>query len=110
MSALRRLRNTHTINPLKAFDINGLVIDPQDYRSRLQGALVNITFTLTHTVTPRTRQSKPIDVYVADILAIQMLNDPMPISDMYPPLPHDRFLLYCPPAAADSSDKSTTHE
>ena len=109
MSAMRRIRSSHCVNPLKAFDIEGHVIHPQYYRSRLQGALVAITFTLTLTVTPQTRHSKPIDVYVADIQGIQILKDPMPIVDMYPPLPrHDQYTLYCPPAASDSttSDRS----
>ena len=110
MSAIRRVRTSHTVNPLKAFDIDGHIIPPQNYRSLLQGALVAITFTLTLTVTPRNRHSKAIDVYVADIQGIQMLKEPMPIVEMYPPVPrHDRYLQYCPPAAPDPTQASSSN-
>lgn len=45
---LRNFKNTHRIFPIPAYDLGGDLLKPTTYRRYLQGALVEIHFTLMH--------------------------------------------------------------
>lgn len=45
---LRRLRASHCIVPLPAFDKNGLIVAPADYKRHLEGATLWVEFSMHH--------------------------------------------------------------
>ena len=70
------MRTTHKVSPLKAYDVDYDVIHPEDYRSKLAGALVEIIFTMTHWPEPNWVGIPTVDIYVADIVGIRVLAKP----------------------------------
>jgi len=78
--AISRLRDTHTVKPLNAWDTQNHAIKPQDYRRLLQGAVVEAVFSISRFTKPPTCQrSTPVDVYIADIIGLYMISDPIPL-------------------------------
>jgi hypothetical protein len=47
-SALEELEDSHVVNPIPAFDIDHKLIDPNEYTTKLCGALVEIHFAIVH--------------------------------------------------------------
>ncbi|KAM6490330.1 hypothetical protein JOM56_014307 [Amanita muscaria] len=70
---LRGMVNTHRVNYVDAYDIQGKRIKPGDYRKRLQGALVLMRFTMTHWAFKAKPGQLATDTFVADIVSIRML-------------------------------------
>ena len=64
--------DTHRGIPLAAYDMDQNLIEPQLYRQRLQGALVEVHFCLTH-YTIRER-----DTFTEEIDTIRVLRPPPP--------------------------------
>ncbi|KAM6490060.1 hypothetical protein JOM56_014472 [Amanita muscaria] len=73
---LKTMVDTHRVNYLRAFDMHGNLIEPQDYRKHLQGALVQIHFTLTHWAIGGRSGDAPTDIYTADICNMRVLSPP----------------------------------
>jgi hypothetical protein len=75
--SMRSMRKTHQVRPLPAYDVDNKLICPQDYRSKLRGALVQILFTMTHWPEPGRGGKPPLDTFVADILGLRVINEPI---------------------------------
>ncbi|KAI5995129.1 hypothetical protein EDD15DRAFT_2195752 [Pisolithus albus] len=73
---LLALKSTHRIQPVPAYDLADNLIHPNAYRRFLQGALVEIHFTLSHWGIASVRR----DVYSADMELIRLLDAPTPSS------------------------------
>lgn len=82
---LKAIKDTHVYNPLPAYDIDGRVILPKDYRAKLQGAIVILTFGLKHYyIGPRPGSGSGSNIYVADIVKIRVVEaaKPRPVAAM----------------------------
>lgn len=94
---LESMQGTHCVIPLPAYDIDGNLISPREYRAKLKGALVVMRFDLTHW-TISAKQGRPAtDTFVANIRRIDILEESVPVStiakhvlDMHDPLPSAR--------------------
>lgn len=93
---------THDIIPLPAYDVNGKLIRPQDYRHLLAGAVVEVHFTLTHWTIASRRGDPPADTYVADVQYMRVLV-PAP-----PSLPRKRCISLTDPLSSPSKKQRTT--
>jgi hypothetical protein len=71
--------NTHDVIPLQAFDMDSHLIHPNDYRSFLQDALVQVHFHLFHYAI---KGNNSIDTYTADIFQMRVLDKPKPTNNM----------------------------
>ena len=80
--ALERIYDTHCVFPLKAYDINGDLILPLEYKTKLRNALVRIEFTMSHWVIRKKKAAT--DTFVADILSIRVLDEPRPLEIVSP--------------------------
>ncbi|KZS97624.1 hypothetical protein SISNIDRAFT_462651 [Sistotremastrum niveocremeum HHB9708] len=65
------LRETHRTRPLRAWDIEGQPIPPEDYVRKLPGAMVRITFTLVRNA------FRGRDVFSFDIVEMEVLREPV---------------------------------
>lgn len=73
------MKETHTFNPLPAYDVNGDFIMPKDYESALRGATVALSFTLKHyAIASKDSDSPGSDTYVADVVKVRVLVPPAP--------------------------------
>jgi hypothetical protein len=77
--ALEGMRRTHRVRPLMAYDLENEIIHPKDYRSKLKGALVQIWFTLTRDVEPGYRGKPPLEIFIAYLSTIRMIDKAMPL-------------------------------
>jgi len=64
------LTNTHKLNVIPAYDINGELIKPKEYRPKLEGALVRTEFHMNYW------RVKGKDFFAADIQAMRVLEKP----------------------------------
>jgi hypothetical protein len=74
--ALENMRDTHRVVPLSAYDVNGDLIAPHEYKLRLQGALVIVRFNMLHWSIGARKDQGPVDTYVAEIQGIRVLDPP----------------------------------
>ena len=65
--------NSHQIVPLPAYDMKGNLIRPDKYKEALAGALVRVSFTLSHWYIA---SRNPTNNFVADVKSIRVLIDP----------------------------------
>ncbi|KAI6043564.1 hypothetical protein EDC04DRAFT_2600031 [Pisolithus marmoratus] len=70
---LLALKSTHHIPPLLAYDLTGDLLRPSTYQCCLQGALVEVHFTLSHWPIASLKHN----VYVVQIQLIQLLAPPV---------------------------------
>jgi hypothetical protein len=56
-SALGEIVDTHVVNPIPAYDINHKLINPNDYTTKLCGALVEVHFAIVHHQIKSTKKS-----------------------------------------------------
>lgn len=76
---LKAIKNTHIYNPLPAYHIDGTIILPKNYRAKLQGATVIMTFGLKHYfIGPRSEKVGGSNTYVADIIKIRVVEAALP--------------------------------
>jgi hypothetical protein len=78
--------DTHAVIPLNAYNIQGNIIHPSDYKTKLRNALVRIEFTMKHWVIWKKKAGT--DMFIADILSLQILEDPKPIAQFSPKKSH----------------------
>jgi hypothetical protein len=88
------MQGTHCVVPLPAYDFDGNLLSPREYRTRLRGALVVMRFDLTHWSFPAREGRSAADTFVANIRRIDILEESAPVSatpkhilDMHDPLP-----------------------
>lgn len=70
---LLNLKNTHRILPIPAYDLANDLLKPSTYRRYLQGALVEIHFSLSHWGIAGVKR----DVYGGEIELIRLLEPPL---------------------------------
>ncbi|KIL56468.1 hypothetical protein M378DRAFT_172685 [Amanita muscaria Koide BX008] len=73
---LKNMVNTHRVRYLLAFDMNGHLIEPSEYRKHLQGALVQVHFTVTRWAIGARKGDEAWDTFVADIHQMRVLSPP----------------------------------
>jgi hypothetical protein len=71
---------THTVIPLPAYDVEGNLIHPDEYRFKIPGGVAAIHFTLAHWFFAKSKGFEATDTYVADVASITMLETPEPVS------------------------------
>ncbi|KAK7016115.1 hypothetical protein R3P38DRAFT_3321543 [Favolaschia claudopus] len=67
--ALEGMENSHQVIPIRAYDVDGDLISPAHYMSKLSGAVVRATLTLSHWKIGRDKR----DTYTADIESLRVL-------------------------------------
>lgn len=67
-----QITNTHKLNVILAYNINGKIIKPREYKSKLEGALVHTEFHMNYWLV------KGKDFFMADIQAMRVLEKPHP--------------------------------
>ncbi|KAJ8589092.1 hypothetical protein M405DRAFT_818618 [Rhizopogon salebrosus TDB-379] len=74
---LETMVETHRVVPIPAYDVDGNLIHPQNYRKMLRGAIVQVDFHLTHWSIARKQDgTSAADSYTADVVSIRVLNEP----------------------------------
>jgi hypothetical protein len=76
--ALKMIVDTHRVVPIPAYDMQGHLIAPIQYRSRLEGAVVELHFELSHWSIGGKETEPSSDTYVADVTQIRVLVPPKP--------------------------------
>ncbi|RXW19638.1 hypothetical protein EST38_g6231 [Candolleomyces aberdarensis] len=69
-SHLDALKDTHVVNPIPAYDVEGHLILPTEYESKLRGAIVRLEFQLVHWLVRRQ------DFFSANVERIRVLVPP----------------------------------
>jgi len=82
-SALAAASETHSVNPLPAYDLNGVLVDPQQYTRRLDGATVIIRFELNHYLI-RSKGQPSIDTFSARVVQLRVILPPPGASPVTP--------------------------
>ncbi|EMD38894.1 hypothetical protein CERSUDRAFT_92934 [Gelatoporia subvermispora B] len=84
-AAIEDLKETHTVIPIPVYDHCNRLVKPKQYRAVLQGATVEVHFTLRHWSIGYTASrggsdsgSGGLDVYSADVFAIHVIRPPPP--------------------------------
>ncbi|KAG2095412.1 hypothetical protein BD769DRAFT_1678335 [Suillus cothurnatus] len=77
---LENIKKTHRVVPIPAYNMKGNLIDPRQYRRALEGATVELHFTLTHWSFPAKADqpaSMGVDTYTGDIVMIRVISPPI---------------------------------
>ena len=74
--ALAAAASTHQVNPLPAYDQNGVLLEPQYYTKRLDGATVVIRFELNHYAIQQKDKKRIVDTLSARIIQIRVILPP----------------------------------
>jgi hypothetical protein len=84
--ALLEMRDTHTANYINAYDVRGRMINPENYRKMLQGAIVQMRFTMTHFSigAKKNKEEEACDTYIGDIDSIRVVIPPKPVAPSTP--------------------------
>jgi hypothetical protein len=93
---------THHVNYIEAYDMHGRLIHPNDYRKHLQGAVVQMHFTLTHWSIGAKSTGSACDTFVADIFSVRVLIPPQAYG---PVTPRKRRFYKTDPITPDISPK-----
>jgi hypothetical protein len=80
---------THLVNPLPGYDQNGVLIEPQLYSRRLDGATVVIRFELNHYFI-RKREQRSVDAFSARVIQVRVI---LPPPGTCPATPRRRKIL-----------------
>jgi len=98
---LEKIKKTHIVVLIPAYDVDCRLIHPSQYHSKLEGATVEVHLTLQHWAISEKRSGakRDTDTYTADVQAIRVLVPPARVSS-----PRKRVALYI----GDDVDKSPT--
>ncbi|KAF8061429.1 hypothetical protein FPV67DRAFT_1673075 [Lyophyllum atratum] len=96
--ALAEMVDTHCVNPLPAYDMNGRLLKPSAYRENLQGAVVICHLNLSHWFI----KGDLSDTYVANVVNLRVLVPPKPKAQV---APHKRKLCHMDPMAASKRQR-----
>ena len=106
--ALAVAAESHSVNPLPAYDQNGVLIEPQYYTRRLDGATVIIRFELYHYLI-RSRDMPPVDTFSARVVQLRVILPPQGASPATPRkkkiLPHDDYFGSFTPTKRSRDDE-----
>jgi hypothetical protein len=75
---LVNMLNTHSVNPIPAYDMHGHLIHPLSYHSQLSGAVIELYFELSHWSMRGQNGEPSCDTFAADMVAIHVLVLPKP--------------------------------
>ena len=64
---------THELIPVPAYDLQGNLIRPEDYKSVLPGSVVRVGFRLTHWHIKERRNDPASNTFIADIESLRVL-------------------------------------
>jgi hypothetical protein len=67
---------THRVEPLPACDLGGVLIEPQYYAKRLDGATVILRFKLIHHLIRRGKDRPAVDTFSARVVQIRIILPP----------------------------------
>jgi hypothetical protein len=76
--ALQVIAAMHRVVPVPAYNLEGILIPLQSYCKRLQGAIVELHFTLTHWSIGGKPGQEKVDQFTADLYSMCMLLPPNP--------------------------------
>jgi hypothetical protein len=71
--ALQSMHDTHRVRPLPAYDLDGDLIPPSQYKAQLEGATVRVYFILRHWSINARQGAQASDAYVADVMSMRVL-------------------------------------
>lgn len=74
--ALAAASKSYQVNPLPAYDQNGVLLEPQYYVKRLDGATIIARFSLTHTVIRPSKGKRAGDTFSAHIVQLRVILPP----------------------------------
>lgn len=74
--ALAKLVPSHCVNPLPAYDQNGILLEPSLYTCRLDGATVIIRFNLSHHLIRGKEGERSVDAFSARVVQIRIVRPP----------------------------------
>ena len=88
---LDKIKESHVVVPILAYDVDRRLIHPTEYRSKLKGATVEVRFILQHwAINEKKSVGKGgTDSYTADVQSIQVLVPPIRVTS-----PRKRVVLY----------------
>lgn len=75
--ALASAAATHQVNPLPGYDQNGVLLEPQYYGKRLDGATVVIRFELYHYLIHKGKESRTTDIFSARVVQVRVILPPV---------------------------------
>jgi len=106
--ALAAAAETHSVNPLPAYDQNGVLVEPLQYNRRLDGATVIIRFELYHYLI-RNKGKPAVDTFSARVVQLRIVLPPPGASPATPRkkklLPHDTYFgSFTPKRGRDDED------
>ena len=94
-AALAVAAETHQVNPLPAYDQNGVLLEPHYYGKRLDGATVVIRFELSHYLIRKGKDKRATDTFSARVVQLRVILPPPGASPATPRkkkvLPHDTY-------------------
>ncbi|KAF9789202.1 hypothetical protein BJ322DRAFT_1017915 [Thelephora terrestris] len=110
--ALASAAETHRVEPLPAYDLNGVLMEPQYYTRRLDGATVVLHFELSHHPICKSREGAPVDTFSARVVQIRVILPPTGASPATPRkkklLPQDDYFVHSlPPSVAGMMTRMT---
>ena len=88
---LDKIKKSHVVVPIPAYDIDRRLIHPTQYRSKLEGATVEVRFTMQHWAIGEKKSAGKgsTDSYTADVHSMRVLVPPVRVTS-----PRKRVALY----------------
>ena len=75
---LKTMLNTHRVIPIPCYDMHGYSISPWLYSNCLVGAMVELSFQLSHWASEEDGTMAFSNNFIADVIAIRVLTPPKP--------------------------------
>ena len=112
-AALAAASETHSVNPLPAYDLNGVLLEPGHYTKRLDGATVIIRFELNHFLI-RKKDKASVDTFSARVVQLRIILPPPGHSPATPRkkkvLPRDDYFGSFTPTKRDRDDEDDDND
>lgn len=112
--ALAAAAETHQVHPLPAYDQNGVLLEPQYYGRRLDGATVVARFELTHYLIRKGKDGRAVDTFSARIVQLRVILPPPGACPATPRkkkvLPHDTYFGSFTPTKRGRDDEDDDKE
>ena len=111
--ALAAASDSHHVEPLLAYDINSVLIEPQYYMRRLDGATVILQFELSHHLI-RKQGKPPVDTFSARVVQIRVILPPPGVAPATPRkkrvLPRDDYFGSFMPTKRGQDDNDNDND
>ena len=112
--ALAIAAETHLVQPLPAYDLNSVLIEPQYYMRRLDGATVILRFELVHHLIRKGKDQAGVDTFSARVVQLRVILPPQGQSPATPIrrklLPRDDYFGTFTPSKRDRDDDEDDKE